>query len=226
MEIKGKNFLVTGACGGIGSLIVEELILLGANKIYAADLCIDNVTKVFKDKGDVIVPVGLDITNLESIKSCAMKCTDIEGLFNNAGVKHSKSILFSPAAAVHEMEINYIGVLNLTSALIDNILIKKEACIVNILSTASLELLDDMTGYCASKSAAHFLTLGMRKELQNNNVKVYSVYPGFLDAGMGNVSNTVKGSAKEMVVSMLHYIEKGIEEILPRMLYKQKNLEN
>src|SRR3990167_8303719 len=143
MNINGTTVLITGACGGIGSSLLEEFVQRGSKKIYAASIKMDNLENLQKKYGSIIIPVKLDVTNVDDILACRNRCHDINMLINNAGVECATSFLSerSIKASSLEMAVNYFGVHHLCYAFWDALKEKKSAAIINMLSIASFTLI-------------------------------------------------------------------------------------
>ena len=70
-EISGQVGLVTGANRGIGKAILEALLKAGAAKVYAAVRDPASVSGLTEAYGDKVVPLELDLTKPETIKTAA-----------------------------------------------------------------------------------------------------------------------------------------------------------
>ncbi|MFT3741854.1 MAG: SDR family NAD(P)-dependent oxidoreductase [Gammaproteobacteria bacterium] len=217
MNIEGTSILITGACGGIGSSLIEQFVLKKAKKIYATDLNIHNLNQLQKKFGDIIVPLELDVTQPEAINACKSKCQDIDILVNNAGIECATSFLNekSLSSSNIEMAVNYFGVHNLCFTFWTLLKEKKSAAIVNILSIASFSLILKLGTYCASKTATHLLTQALRKESEGTSIKIYGVYPGYVDTKMTQNINVEKASPQQIAIEVCDGIENGILNIFP-----------
>lgn len=232
MNITGKVILITGACGGIGSSLIDEFVLRKAKKIYAADLQIEPTLSLKKKYGDIISPLKLDVTNIQDVKACRESCDDIEILINNAGVELAKSFLSEGSLNASHIEtaVNYFGVHNLCTSFWDILNKKKSAAIVNMLSIASFSLIPSLGTYCASKAAAHFLTQGLRQEARPLNLSIFGVYPGYVNTKMTENLDVKKASPKDVAINICNDIENNILDIFPdemsRELSKLVNYKN
>jgi len=68
MDIAGRRPLVTGASRGLGVQFVEELLLRGADRVYAAVRNIDALAPLTSRHGQRVVPVRLDMTDPDDIR--------------------------------------------------------------------------------------------------------------------------------------------------------------
>lgn len=203
-KIKDSVILITGADGGIGQALVNECLSLGAKKIYATGLCLEKLNKMFKNNSNVL-PIELDVTNLKKIKACAKKCEDTNLLINNAGVEFKVPFTNpeSSKAALMEMKVNYIGLIDMINSFIPGLEKMENAGVLNVLSLGSLAIVKRLGSYCASKSASHVLTETIREELEKKGVKVMATYIGYVDTKMvpeetKTEKSTPKSVAKEI----------------------------
>jgi NAD dependent epimerase/dehydratase len=122
MNLKDKNVLVTGACGFIGSHLVEKLVETGANVkalVYYNSFnnwgWLDSINSAKRDQFEVLAG---DIRDFNFIKSC-MKSTDV--VFHLAALI---GIPYSYLAADSYVETNIKGTLNILQAAVDCEVIK------------------------------------------------------------------------------------------------------
>lgn len=118
MKITGAVALVTGANGGIGSIFVQQLLELGASKIYACARDISKLKQLVALDPHRVIPVELNVVNPESVAAVAQQCSDVNILINNAGTSLNQGLIAAPNldAARQEMELNYFGLLSMCRA--------------------------------------------------------------------------------------------------------------
>ncbi len=223
MQLASKTILVTGADGGLGTALVAELITRDIKKIYATGLKLDSLTTAFSKYGDKVVAVELDVTNADSIKNCAAACADTDVLINNAGVEFKVPFIAEKAsqAALFEMKVNYIGVLEMINYFLPILEKQQHAGIVNILSVGSLVVVKRLGSYCASKAATHILTETIREELSEKGIDVMAVYMGYVNTQMvPEETQTKKSEPADIVREICNGIESGEARIYPDQLTK------
>lgn len=216
-KIKDSTILITGADGGIGTALVDECLALGAKKIYATGLKLDSLNRVFGEY-DKVVPVVLDVTNAEQIIACAEECADTNLLINNAGVEFKVPFIAdrSSQAALMEMKVNYIGLIDMINAFLPNLEKQAHAGIVNILSLGALAIVKRLGTYCASKAAAHVLTETIREELSEKGIKVMATYIGYVDTSMvPEETKTEKSTPKNIAIGICQGINNNESYIYP-----------
>lgn len=217
-ELKDRIVLITGADGGLGTALVEELISRKVKKIYATGLKLDNLKQVFEKYADNVIPIELDVTNTESIQKCAALCSDTNLLINNAGVEFKIPFLAdkSSQAALFEMKVNYIGVLEMINNFLPHLENNSNSSIVNILSMGSLIVIKRLGTYCASKTATHVMTETIREELSERGIKVIAVYMGYVNTQMvPEETKSLKSEPADIVKEICNGIEKGNDRIYP-----------
>jgi NAD(P)-dependent dehydrogenase (short-subunit alcohol dehydrogenase family) len=211
-RIQGTTALVTGANRGLGKAFVQALLDRGAAKVYAGA----------RNPGTVdvtnarVVPVQLDITNLDDIAAAARDCSDVSLLVNNAGAMLVRPFLSAPdmSAARTEMETNYFGTLAMARAFAPVLEAAGGGSLVNMLSVVSWYAPPFNASYCASKSAQWALTNALRVELHAQGTLVVGVHAGFIDTDMAAAVDDPKISAQEVAGQTLDAIEKGQPEVL------------
>ena len=87
VQINGSVAFVTGANRGLGRHFAEQLVARGAAKVYAAARRPETITL------QNVVPVRIDITDVESVAAAADVASDTTLLINNAGIASFNSLL-------------------------------------------------------------------------------------------------------------------------------------
>lgn len=221
--IKNSTVLITGADGGIGLELVKECINKGAKKIYATGLNLENLNKTF-EAFENVTPVVLDVTKPQQIIECAFKCKDTNLLINNAGVELKIPFMAerSSEAALFEMKVNYIGLIDMINSFVPHMEKNENAGIVNILSLGALAIVKRLGTYCASKSASHVLTETIREELAEKNIQVMATYIGYVDTNMvPEETSTEKSSPKNIAIGICNGIENNESHIYPDRTTKE-----
>ncbi|WP_108260937.1 SDR family oxidoreductase [Mangrovicoccus ximenensis] len=196
MEENARIALVSGANRGIGEAITAGLanegvhVLMGCRDLEKGK----EAAAPFVAAGLAVTPVQLDITDAASVAALAQQLADsfghIDILVNNAGV----GLDFVPDLSVPEkmaqtLEINVIGTLRLTEAMLPLLSQSSQPRIVNVSSElASFGLRHDpewehadkiLPTYAASKAALNALTVSYAAQLGPQGFKVNAICPGF-----------------------------------------------
>ncbi|KAA0695558.1 SDR family NAD(P)-dependent oxidoreductase [Neorhizobium sp. P12A] len=191
--------LVTGGNKGIGLEVSRQLGQTGVTVVIGAR-DVDRGTAAateLKSQGIDAFSVQLDVTNEESIAAAAQAIADMHGrldiLVNNAGIFDFADAPPSRAsidAVRNVMDVNFIGALAVTQAVLPLMKASPAGRIVNVSSSlGSLALNGDPTstyysqqfiGYNASKASLNMLTIQLHQELKETGIVVNSVSPGFV----------------------------------------------
>jgi NAD(P)-dependent dehydrogenase (short-subunit alcohol dehydrogenase family) len=170
--------LVTGANRGLGKRFAAELLARGA-KVYAAARRPETI--------DIpgAVPVRLDITDPESVRSAAELASDVNVLVNNAGVSTRAQLLTGEIGDIRlEMETHYFGTLEVTRAFVPVIEANGGGAILNVLSVLSWVHAPGSGAYSAAKAAAWAMTDAVREELAPRGIHVAALHVGYMDTDM------------------------------------------
>src|ERR1700710_791587 len=171
-----KVILVTGASSGLGLATASALAAQG-HTVYGTTRDIKRI------KGVAFNPIEMDVTDDASVNAAIDKIIKAEGkidvLVNNAGNGITGPLYAMPVEfAKKQFEVNFFGVVRVSSAVLPGMIEKKQGLVINIGSLAGLFGLPYQGLYSASKFAVEGYSESLRMELQNTGVKVAVVNPG------------------------------------------------
>lgn len=213
IDVKDKVVFVTGASRekGIGRALVEEAIKRGAAKVYATARQISQLEDLVAKYNGKVIPIELDVTNIEQIKKIAQQAKDTQILMNNAGVASTTGCFFnySYEKAKQEMDVNFFGPLNIINIFSEYLLKNAGSVIVNVISIAGLYPSGRYMTYSASKAALFSLNLALRQELREQQIPVVGVYPGPIDTDMAAGVNAQKESPQNVAMRVFDSMEQG-----------------
>jgi NADP-dependent 3-hydroxy acid dehydrogenase YdfG len=177
MEV-AKTVIVTGGSDGLGSALVDSLIVSGFRVV--------NVSRHENDKAHVNVLCDLSTTDgIENAADSILKMKEpLRAIIYSAGV-----LSFGDAASLDGIEYERVFNINtkapmlITSQLFSR-LKADEADIVIINSVAGIQSYPAQTVYNSSKAALHSFTKDLRETLSSTASRVIGVYPGMLDTNM------------------------------------------
>ena len=213
-RIEGAVALVTGANRGIGRALTEALLTRGVKKVYATAR---NPEALRALRDERLVSLRLDVTDVDQIRAAGEAASDVELVFNNAGVSLARGIADSTVLdqARREMEVNYFGPLQLLQRLAPSLARNGGGAVVNIGSAAGLTNVPFFPTYSASKAALHSLTQAARILLGAQGTSVFGVYAGPVDTDMARELALPKTSPRDVAFAILDGIEAGQEDIFP-----------
>jgi 3-oxoacyl-[acyl-carrier protein] reductase len=178
-EFKDQVVLITGAAGGIGSVLVSEFSKYKA-KVYQTDIARGNGEKFIR--GDI---TDQDFIN-HLFDQIMIKEGRIDILVNNAGIYLRTPVKdITKAEWERIMDINLTSVFLLTQKVIDVMMKQKSGSIVSLASIAGkVGGLIAGAHYAASKAAIECLTKSLAKTAAPYGVRVNAVAPGVIDTSM------------------------------------------
>ena len=189
--------IVTGGGRGIGAATAR----LAAKRGYA--VCVnylrdrasaDTVVQDIRDDGGTAIAVPGDVASEKDVvhlfESCDRSLGPLTALVNNAGIVATKARVDSiDAARLQRMfQINVVGSFLCAREAIKRMSTKhggKGGAIVNVSSGAArLGSPGEWVDYAASKGAIDTMTIGLSKELADDDIRVNCVRPGFVNTGI------------------------------------------
>ena len=182
--LSGKTAIVTGASSGIGRAIAEKLGRAGAHVYLAGRTRVsmeESKTRIEKDGGHATV-VPLDVRDVaqvqELVRRAARETGRLDVMVNNAGLSHPTPILDADPEEWRTMlETNVLALLAGAQAAVRAMReCKAEGHIVNISSIAADR--PDSGVYGATKHAVTCISRTLRRELEEDSIRVVDVRPG------------------------------------------------
>ena len=213
MNLNNKTVLITGANRGIGKATVNALLDAGVAKIYAGARRLDSLPDFGDDR---VIPIGIDITDPESVTNAATVASDVDLLINNAGTLAMGGVLDSSVESIQaDMNTNYFGTLDVIRRFVPILETKPDAAIVNVVTIAAFVNFPGLGGYSASKAALFSLSQGIRIEPAPRGISVHTVNPGPIDTDMARDLDMEKTSAEETARNIVAGLENDEAEIFP-----------
>jgi NADP-dependent 3-hydroxy acid dehydrogenase YdfG len=172
--------VVTGASSGFGAATVRALARDGW-QVVAGARRVDRLEALAAETGARWA--RLDVTDPASVEAFAATIDRCSLLVNSAGNAFgTESIAGADEAKWRAMfELNVMGVLRVTRALVDRLVDSGDGLVVNLGSIAGFETYPGGGGYTASKHALRALTRTLRIELLGRPVRVTEVAPGMAE---------------------------------------------
>lgn len=180
--------IVTGASSGIGAATARRLAAEDFHVVAAArraDRLAELVT-VIRDAGGAATSVVCDVTDDASVAALARAVDDLPGtatlLVNNAGGARGLDPVESGTVADWRWmyEVNVLGTLRVTQALLPALLAGGAGTVMVIGSTASQIVYEGGGGYTAAKHGQTALAETLRLELCGRPVRVVEIDPGMV----------------------------------------------
>jgi NAD(P)-dependent dehydrogenase (short-subunit alcohol dehydrogenase family) len=171
-----KTVLITGTSSGYG--------LETARHFHAQDW---NVIATMRTPREDLLPrserlrvLALDVTKPDSIAAALEASGPIDVLVNNAGIGAFGAFESTPMARAREIfETNTFGVMGMTQAVLPQFRERRSGVVVNVTSSATLAGMPLVAAYTASKTAIEGFSSSLALELEDFDVSVKLVEPGY-----------------------------------------------
>lgn len=207
MNFNHKIIWITGASSGIGKSLALALSKQQTKLILSSR----NVKELNAVKNACEHPENIKILplDLEDYMSLAGKVDEalelfggIDVLFNNGGVSQ-RSLAKDTSIAVDKrlMDVNYLGTVALTKALLPHFIEKNSGHFVVITSIVGKIGTPLRSSYAASKHALHGFFDSLRAEVFQNNIKVTLACPGFVQTNVSLNALTANGTPQNKMDS-------------------------
>lgn len=201
MRFANKTAVVTGAARGIGRAIALRMAKDGAN-VVIIDLkgpAAEKTAEEIKKLGGKAIAKQSDIRDSECIKEIVSELINhfgsVDILVNNAGGPASyfgiegldNTSFIESKKETWEMvlDVNLLGPMILTHAVLGGMIKKRQGKIINIGSVAGVTGLAKMVDYSAAKGGVIAMTKALAIELGEYNINVNCVSPGSIKTCSG-----------------------------------------
>ncbi|AVV41158.1 SDR family oxidoreductase [Streptomyces sp. ID05-04B] len=176
--------VVTGASSGIGAATARELAAAGYRVVLTARRKdrIEALAEEITRSGGSATAYQLDVTDRAAVDEFATAFRTIGVLVNNAGGALGADPVATgdPADWRTMYETNVLGTLNVTQALLPQLVASGDGTVVVVSSTAGLGTYEGGGGYVAAKHGAHVLAETLRLEIVGQPVRVIEIAPGMV----------------------------------------------
>ncbi len=176
--------VVTGASSGIGAATAIKLADAGYRVILAARRAdrIGDLAGQIRGNGGQADAFVLDVTDRPAVGAFAADLERCDVLVNNAGGAFGGETVAEadPADWQAMFDVNVLGTLHVTQALLPKLIASGEGTIVIMSSTAGFVAYEGGGGYVAAKHAEHAIAGTLRLELYDQPVRVIEIAPGMV----------------------------------------------
>ncbi|MCW3467544.1 3-oxoacyl-ACP reductase FabG [Chitinophaga nivalis] len=189
-----KCALVTGGSRGIGRAVCIKLAELGYHVLInykgneaAAQETLEGVTATGSTGELLQFNVG-DAAEVQQVLGGWVenhKDQFIEVLVNNAGIRED-SLMFwmNDTQWNNVVNISLNGFFNVTKQVLNNMLLKRNGRIINMVSLSGLKGLPGQTNYSAAKAGVIGATKALAQEVAKRGVTVNAIAPGYIKTDM------------------------------------------
>jgi len=211
--------VITGGGKGIGAAIAEALAQRGASVSLIGrnmEVLQSTANRISHDHGAKVATASADVADEVAVQKAIAAVRNTLGpptiLVNNAGVAVSAPFLKSDSSFWRKVfDIDLMGAVYCTQAVLPAMLESKWGRIVNIASTAGVTGLAYVTTYCAAKHAMIGLTRSLAIETARTGVTVNAVCPGYTDTDMTaqSISNIVQKTGRSREEAMASLVSRN-----------------
>ncbi|HEX8990253.1 MAG TPA: SDR family oxidoreductase [Anaerolineales bacterium] len=182
---QGRLALITGGSSGIGLALAQLLAREGTNVWLLARHkdTLETALKSLPTQGDQRHGIAVaDVSNWEQLHTTVQRITREAGLpdllINSAGITEPGYVQDIPAETFREiMDINYLGTVHTTKAVLPGMLERGSGHIINISSAGGFITGPGYAAYSPSKFAVRGFSDALRAEVKPRGLRVSLVYP-------------------------------------------------
>ncbi len=184
---KDKVAVVTGGASGIGLALAETMLSYGTRQVVLVDINDQNLEREAAHLSSAypgkVLGIHCDVTKEENVQGMIQKAIEFSGridlLFNNAGA--GLGGLFDKQTNANwekAFALNFYSALYGIRAVLPIMRKQGSGHIVNTISGIAFMPMAQQTMYSATKAALNGMTLALRYELWDENIRVTSATPG------------------------------------------------
>lgn len=204
----GNVAVITGGTRGIGKQIALELAQNGydiATNYRTENDDLKDLINQVEELGVKINTYKCDVSNFENteefIKNVISDFGKIDVLINNAGITKDGLLMRMKKEDFEDViDVNLVGIFNITRNVIPYMIKAKGGRIVNISSVVGVSGNAGQTNYSASKAGIIGFTKSLAKEVASRNITVNAVAPGFIQTKMTDV---LKDEVKDEILKQI-----------------------
>jgi short-subunit dehydrogenase len=203
MTFRDKVIWITGASSGIGRALALELSKQDCKLILSSrreDSLLKVKNQCTNPENIEILPFDLaDYLQMQPIAEHAISCFGkIDILINNGGISQRSAIIETSIEVDKKlMDIDYLGTVALTKALLPHYVANKSGHYVVVTSLMGKFSSPLRSAYCGAKHALHGFFDALRLEHHNDNIRVTMICPGFVNTNVAR--NALVGDGSKQI---------------------------
>ncbi len=170
--------LITGASTGIGAACARQFI---ANGWLVASVSLEEIAEPDARHLALRGDITEEAVRQEAVNAALRAYGRIDALVNNAGIGLYETVSQTDPVALERLfAVNVTAAVRMTQLALPALRRQGECTVVNIGSVAGYCSLPWAAAYCATKSALHSFSDGLRRELRDENIRVVRICPGIV----------------------------------------------
>ena len=198
MQYTDTTVMITGASSGLGEEFARRLADRGADLVLVArrqDVLESLAADIRSGSGRQVHVIGADLSVPGAadgvVATLAERGLRVNSLVNNAGFGKTAPFAESSPTDVHtQIGLNVTAVVDLTHALLPQLLAPGHGALLNIASLTAYSPTPNMAVYAASKAFVLRFTEALAYELRDSSLSVLAVSPGPTRTGFYATSGT------------------------------------
>lgn len=224
-----KVIVITGGSDGLGKTLTESLSKENDVIILATS---EEKLKSVADENNCKYKV-CDVSNYELIENCINQIIDefgkIDILINNAGLWIQEELDTNDSERINSVvDVNLLGVINCSKAVIPVMKKNKDGLIININSQAGINHKAERVVYNATKWGVTGFSKSLQDEVAKYGIRVTNVMPGMMKTDMFNKLNIQKNmnngiNTKEVARLIQFIIDTPSDVMIPEVGIKNIN---
>ncbi len=222
-----KTIVITGGSDGLGRTLAEQfskennVIILATNEeklknVANANNCIYKVC---------------DVSDYNLVEKCFSDIINeyqkIDVLINNAGLWIQEELDFNDSDRIHSVvDVNLLGVINCSKAVIPYMKRNKDGLIININSQAGINHKAERVVYNATKWGVTGFSKSLQDEVAKYGIRVTNVMPGMMKTDMFSKLNIEKNMANGVDTKEVARLIKFIIDIPADVMIPEVGIKN
>ena len=203
-DLKNKNFIVTGATGGIGNSIIKKLDKEGAN-ILASGTKLEKLEDLKKEFKNIKI-LKFDISQSDQIENFIENASNklgasLDCIINNAGITQDNlAIRMNIDEWKKVIDVNLTSTFLMCKFAIKKMLKTKKGKIINITSVVGHTGNLGQANYTASKAGIIAMSKSLALEYAKKNININCISPGFIKTAM---TDKIDEKFKDLIIAKI-----------------------
>lgn len=223
--LSGRHALVTGGGRGIGRAVAAALTAAGATVTVLGrqQAALDDTVAAGHAAGVIVA----DVTDAAAIEAGVKAAEAARGPFdilvaNAGGVSTAPFGKTDPAQFQKLFDLNVMGIVHATRALLPGMVTRKFGRIVAVASTAGLKGYPYVSAYCTTKHAVVGLVRSLAVETARTGVTVNAICPGYTDTDL--VRDSVAAVSEKTGKSQADVVAQYVKDVPMARLIKPEEV--
>ena len=220
-----KTIVITGGSDGLGKTLAESLSKENNVIILATN---EDKLKTIANSINCNYKV-CDVSNYSTVEKTIKEIGNIDVLINNAGLWIQEELDSNDSGRINSVvNVNLLGVINCSKAVIPIMKQNKNGLIININSQAGINHKAERTVYNATKWGVTGFTKSLQDEVAKYGIRVTNVMPGMMKTEMFKKLNIEKNmnngvDTKEVARLIQFIIDTPSDVMIPEVGIKNIN---